>query len=148
MAKQVINRNRVATGIQGLDSILNGGLPKGHIYLVHGGPGTGKTTTSFHFLRSGALAGERVLYISLLQTRDEISEILKSHDWSLEGIEMPELPDKIKKTAITEQTLFSPAEVELDEVTDSIIRAIDEYKPQRLALDSVSELSVLVLCPP
>jgi circadian clock protein KaiC len=144
MAKLVTNRDRVATGIQGLDSILNGGLPQGRIYLVHGGPGTGKTTTSFHFLRSGALAGERVLYVSLLQTRNEISEILKSHGWTLKGIEMLELPEEVQKTAITEQTLFSPAEVELDEVTDNIIRAVEEYKPQRLALDSVSELSVLV----
>lgn len=144
MAKSVITRNRVATGIQGLDSILNGGLPQGRIYLVHGGPGTGKTTTSFHFLRSGALAGERVLYVSLLQTRNEISEILKSHGWSLKGIEMLELPEDVQKNVTSEQTLFSPSDVELDEVTDSIIRVVDEYKPQRLALDSVSELSVLV----
>jgi len=144
MAKKIIDRKRVATGIQGLDSILNGGLPKGRIYLVHGGPGTGKTTTSFHFLRSGALAGERVLYISLLQTRDEINENLKSHGWSLEGIEMLELPEKVQKSATSEQTLFSQSDVELDEVKNSIIRAVDEYKPQRLALDSVSELAVLV----
>jgi len=144
MAKPIINRKRAETGIQGLDAILNGGLPKGRIYLVHGGPGTGKTTTSFHFLRNGALTGERVLYISLLQTKDEISEILKSHGWSFDGIEMLELSEGVQKTAASEQTLFSPSEVELDEVTDSIIRALDEYKPQRMALDSVSELSVLV----
>jgi len=144
MVKPENKHARASTGIRGLDSILNGGLPEGRIFLVQGGPGTGKTTTSFHFLRAGAAAGEKVLYISLLQTRAEISDILKSHGWSLEGIDMLELPESLQEIATSEQTVFSPADVELDEVTDSIIKAIEEYKPQRLVLDSVSELSVLV----
>ena len=61
MTKQAKTRARVAMGIQGLDSILGGGLPEGRVFLIHGGPGTGKTTTSFHFLRNGAQANERVL---------------------------------------------------------------------------------------
>jgi circadian clock protein KaiC len=144
MVKPENKHARTSTGIRGLDSILNGGLPEGRVFLVQGGPGTGKTTTSFHFLRAGAATGERVLYVSLLQTRDEISDILKSHGWSLDGIDMLELPENLQEIATSEQTVFSPADVELDEVTDSIIKAVEEYKPQRLVLDSVSELSVLV----
>jgi predicted ATP-dependent serine protease len=33
---------RIPTGIAGLDDILGGGLPQGHLYLVEGDPGTGK----------------------------------------------------------------------------------------------------------
>lgn len=144
MAKSTKTRARVETGIPGLDAILYGGLPQGRICLIHGGPGSGKTTTSFHFLRNGASAGEKVLYVSLLQTREEIDDIFKSHGWSFEGIDVLELPESVKKDALSEQTLFSPADVELDEVTNSIIKAVKQYKPQRLALDSVSELAVLV----
>jgi circadian clock protein KaiC len=35
---------RLETGITGLDDILQGGLPAGHVYLIEGDPGSGKTT--------------------------------------------------------------------------------------------------------
>lgn len=135
---------RSGTGIKGLDLILGGGFPKERIYLIHGGPGTGKTTLSFQFLLEGTHRGEKVLYITLLQSKAELEDVTKSHGWSLKNINVVELPEKLDDTATIEQTLFSPSEVELSKVTDDIIRAIEKYKPQRFALDSVSELSVLV----
>ena len=42
-------QERLQTGIAGLDDILNGGLPQGHLYLVEGNPGTGKTTLALQF---------------------------------------------------------------------------------------------------
>lgn len=136
--------NRALTGVTGLDEILDGGVPKERITLLHGGPGTGKTTLGFHFLMEGVRAGDRVLYVTLLQSRTEISEILAAHGWSLEGIELLELPEHIQQATAEEQTLFSTADVELHEVTDTIITAIESYRPERMVLDSVSELSVLV----
>ena len=47
------------TGIPGLDDILSGGLPRGHIYLVQGDPGVGKTTLALQFLLSGVASGEK-----------------------------------------------------------------------------------------
>jgi len=46
-----------ATGIEGLDRILNGGFPRNHVYLLQGDPGVGKTTLSLQFLLEGARAG-------------------------------------------------------------------------------------------
>ena len=46
------------TGITGLDSILLGGLPRSHVYLIEGDPGTGKTTSGLQFLMEGARNGE------------------------------------------------------------------------------------------
>lgn len=134
---------RDATGIEGLDFILNGGLPKERIYLVHGGPGTGKTTLSFQFLLEGARSKEKSLYITLLQSKGELNDVIKSHGWSLAGIDVVELPEKAD-ASMTEQTLFSPSEIELSKVTDDVIRVIEKYKPKRFVLDSISELSVLV----
>ena len=133
-----------ATGIAGLDHILRGGLPRDLFYLVHGGPGTGKTTLGMQFLLEGARRGERVLYISLLKTRDELERFMASHNWSLEGVDLLDLPDNVRRLATDEQTFFNTADIELREVNDAILQAVERTKPQRLVFDSVSELALLV----
>ncbi len=137
-------RPRVATGMPGLDELLRGGLPSQRIYLVQGGPGTGKTTLAFQFLLEGVARGESALYLSLLQTRDELHDIVGSHGWSLDGLTIVELPEDVQEIAESEQTVFSRAEVELDELIDATIQAIKAHKPRRVVLDSLSELRVLV----
>ncbi len=77
---------RARTGTAGLDTILNGGLPRDHIYLVEGDPGVGKTTLALKFLLEGARAGERVLYVTLSETASEVRMIAASHGWSLDQI--------------------------------------------------------------
>lgn len=132
------------TGVAGLDIILQGGFPRERIVLVWGGPGTGKTTLSLQFLREGVRHGERVLYAPLLQTKPELEEIMGSHDWTLDGIHIAELPENIRKGSHANQTLFSPGDIELHEVAEGILEAIRTHKPERMVLDSISELSILV----
>ncbi len=55
---------RVATGIVGLDSMLNGGFIPESAILVRGAPGTGKTTLAFSFLAEGTRRGEAGLFVS------------------------------------------------------------------------------------
>lgn len=135
---------RIKTGIAGLDHILRGGLPEDMVYLIHGGPGTGKTTLGFQFLLEGVRHGERVLYASLLQPRKELETVLASHNWSLDGIDLLEIPAEVKHSLIEEQTLFNTDEIELPALTDIITGAIDKYKPSRLVFDSITELAVLM----
>src|SRR5262245_10868898 len=80
-----------STGIEGLDAILSGGLTPYRLYLVEGSPGSGKTTLALQFLRAGAARGERVLYVSLSETEQELREIGRSHGWDLEGVNVREL---------------------------------------------------------
>src|SRR4051812_5734958 len=58
----------LSTGVEGLDTILCGGLTPNRIYLIEGEPGTGKTTTGLQFLREGVAHGESVVYITLAET--------------------------------------------------------------------------------
>ena len=144
---EVIPPVKVSTGIAGLDKILSGGLPEGNIHLLQGSPGTGKTTTAMQFLLEGARQGERTLYVTFLQSIGELEAAMASHGWSLAEVNVLELPEDMRQAAASEQTLFHPADIELGEVTDKIVEAIEHHQPQRLVLDSISELLVLVESP-
>lgn len=145
MSRAQPNENgRVGTGISGLDDILHGGLPARRLFLVDGAPGAGKTTLALQFLLAGHTAGEKSLYISLSETRDEIEEVAQSHGWALEHLEIIELSALEEKLAAeTQNTLFHPSEVELTETTKFLLEAVERINPKRVALDSLSELRLL-----
>jgi predicted ATP-dependent serine protease len=63
------SEDRLSTGIEGLDDILNGGIPKGHLYLVEGDPGTGKTTLALQYLLEGARVGDKGIYVTLSESK-------------------------------------------------------------------------------
>src|ERR1700743_3272097 len=79
-------RDRIKTGIVGLDNILNGGLPQGHLYLVEGDPGTGKTTLALQFLLEGIRNRENVIYVTLSESKRELEQVASSHGWSTENL--------------------------------------------------------------
>lgn len=134
----------VATGIVGLDEVLNGGLPPRRLYLIQGEPGSGKTTLALQFLLTGAALGEKVLYISLSETREEIEEVARSHEWNLENVEIVELSALEQQLQPESQnTLFHASEVELIETTKLLLDAVERVQPRRVVFDSVSELRLL-----
>lgn len=131
-------------GIEGLDQIINGGLPRNRFYLIQGDPGVGKTTLSIQFLMAGRDAGERTLYVTLSETREEVEEVARSHGWDLSGIEIVELSAIESQLNGGEQsTLFHPSEVELNETTRVILGDVERINPHRVVLDSLSELRLL-----
>ena len=82
---------RISTGSEGLDDILGGGLDANRMYLYEGSPGAGKTTIAMQFLLEGVRQGERVLYVTLSETKQELELVAKRHGWSLEGVDVFEL---------------------------------------------------------
>lgn len=137
-------KTRAATGIAGLDEVLDGGLSRDHLYLVEGAPGTGKTTMALQFLLAGRDEGEKVLYVALSESRDELSEIAASHGWSLDGIDIYDLAGRQQAVDPEQQyTLFRPSEVELDDVTEAILKQVEEVKPVRIVFDSLAEFRLL-----
>jgi circadian clock protein KaiC len=139
---------RTPTGIPGLDDILVGGLPAGRLYLVEGSPGVGKTTLALQFLLDGVQKGERCLYVTLSETRDELDMVAESHGWSLDGItvvELSQVEDVLAGKA--QNTLFQPAEVELTNLSKLIVNEFDRIAPQRMVLDSLSEMRMMAQTP-
>ena len=81
-----MTKGKAATGISGLDDILRGGFPEGRILLIEGDPGVGKTTLALQFLMEGVKRGESSVYVTLSETREELTQVAASHGWSLDGI--------------------------------------------------------------
>jgi circadian clock protein KaiC len=135
---------KCATGIEGLDEVLRGGLPRNRLYLVQGDPGVGKTTLALQFLLEGARTGGRSLYITLSETKEELLEVAQSHNWSLDPLAVFELSAMDQQLAQTVQdTLFHPADMELNKTTKTLLDEIERVQPDRIVLDSLSELRLL-----
>jgi circadian clock protein KaiC len=133
-----------ATGIEGLDDVMRGGLARGRTFLVEGSPGTGKTTIALQFLLAGAARGERGLYITLSETVDELRVAATSHGWALDGMEVFELlPPENLLGDDQQQSLLYSSDLELGETTRQIFDAFQKAKPDRVVLDSLSEIRLL-----
>ena len=132
------------TGVEGLDEVLGGGLDRGRTFLVEGSPGTGKTTVALQFLLTGAAAGERCLYVTLSETEDELRATAAAHRWDLEGVEVFELiPPENLLDEDQQQSLLYSSDLELGETTKRIFEAFERIKPERVVLDSLSEIRLL-----
>ena len=146
-AHVVPEQQRAATGVAGLDHILGGGLPAGHLYLVEGTPGAGKTTLGLQFLRRGVEQGEAGLYITLSETSAELKTVAASHGWSLDGVELFELVTEEGLSPDAEQSILHPSEVELGETTRGVMAATERLRPARVVFDSLSEMRLLAQNP-
>jgi len=69
---------RVSTGTDGLDALLNGGVPERRLYVVSGPPGSGKTTLSAQFVTEGVRNGENCLYLTMHETESELAGDMSS----------------------------------------------------------------------
>ncbi|WP_206069393.1 ATPase domain-containing protein [Novosphingobium olei] len=133
-----------STGIAGLDNVLAGGFLRGRVFLLEGSPGTGKTTIATQFLLAGAAAGEKTLYITLSETEEELRESAQSHGWSLDGVDIFELvPPENLLDDQQQQSLLYSSDLELGETTRRIFEAFERYRPDRVVLDSLSEIRLL-----
>jgi circadian clock protein KaiC len=139
---------RCASGVEGLDDILAGGLPRDCFYLVQGDPGSGKTTLALQFLLEGLRRGERVFYITLSETREELLQVARSHGWSIDKIPILDLSaveNLLRPEAQT--TVFHPSEVELTKVSQLLLNEVRKVRPKRVAFDSLSEFRLMAETP-
>lgn len=137
------------TGVVGLDQILRGGLPCGHMYLLEGASGAGKTTLGLQFLMEGLRRGQRVLWCTLAETEKQLHAIARSHDWDLEGLEILNIAQELRASGMLddEYTFFSPGDVELQDVMRSVGERVRRLRPGRMVFDPFSDVELLARDP-
>ena len=134
----------VSTGIDGFDNVLNGGFPRGHVFLVEGEPGAGKTTLGLQFLLAGSNHGESVLYVTLSESEREILKVARSHKWSLAGMNIYAFtPTEDSLRPDDQYSAFHPADVEFQDTMQSILKEVERTQPSRVVIDSLSEIRLL-----
>ncbi len=137
-----MRRERISTGISGFDEILGGGYVSGGTYLLSGAPGTGKTTIGWHFLLSGDPAD--ALYVTFAEPEEMLRENALSSGFAVEGIRIIDLsPDADVFARGEVYDLFSASEVEREPTTAKIVESIQEFKPRRVFVDSMTSLRFL-----
>ena len=135
---------RISTGVPGLDEILLGGLIPNQSYLVRGGPGTGKTTLGLHFLAEGHRKGKKGLFITLGESEGPLRKMAKAIEPDMQEFSILDLsPSSDFFSEVKSYDIFTPGEVEREPITNAIIERIDEIKPERVFLDSMTQFRYL-----
>ncbi|MFH0848473.1 MAG: ATPase domain-containing protein [archaeon] len=144
----------VPTGIQGLDEMTGGGLPRGRVILVCGGPGSGKTIMATHFLVHGVEKfDEPGLYATLEEKPEHIREDMRSLGWDLESYEKtgklgvvdfsPVVhlsPQDFKKAA---RGTLKMAEFTIETISYAIRERAKEMGAKRIVVDPMTSLSIM-----
>ncbi|MAG47612.1 hypothetical protein CL617_03325 [archaeon] len=131
------DEDRVATGIPGLDEVMEGGLRKHTVNIIGGGAGSGKSICSMQYLVNGIENyKENGVYISFEESENRILEDYEGFDWKLK--------DKIKNKQLAILN-YSPEQVnKVLEAGGGVIRdTVDAIKAKRLVIDSVTAFSLL-----
>jgi circadian clock protein KaiC len=137
---------RTSTGISGLDEVLRGGILRNHCYLLVGAAGTGKTIASLQWLLDGLRQGESALYVTLAEPVQNIRRNVRSFGWDLDDLDILDLNPVVDNGAgelVEEYTVFPPSEVERGPMWQGIYEAVKENKPDRVVIDSVTQLRYL-----
>jgi circadian clock protein KaiC len=136
-------RERCLTGIDAIDHILNGGIPRGNTVLISGSVGTGKTSICVEFLIRGALNGENSLYLSVTEPTDKLLKNVIPFDFfddrltkqgKLQFIDLPRMYEKLGID--TEELDFDQTRL----LADTIAGVVEDQKIKRLVLDSVTSV--------
>jgi KaiC domain protein len=128
--------DRVRSGIEGLDEMLEGGFPKGHTVVVMGSFGTGKTTFGLQFLNQGLKEGEKGIYISLEEDDASIMSDAKAFGWDLK-------PHVDSKKLVIVKLEPTDAKTTISRVKSELPEFIKSFGATRIVFDSVSLLNML-----
>jgi len=129
-------RPRVPTGIAGLDEMISGGFPSGHVVLVTGLPGTGKTCFGLQFLLAGATAGEKGVFLSLEEDVAPLLESARQFHWPV---------DAAVSGGMLKILRIDPKETRqsLHRIQGELGKELTNLGARRIVVDSVSLLNML-----
>src|SRR3989344_8249768 len=134
---------RVATGVDGLDVLIQGGLPEGSSVLVSGGPGTGKTIWATQFLYKGAKDfNETRLFVTLETNLKNITWNMENFDWDIKSLQDKNL-FKIYKLNLSGRRR-EDIEDQIFEELDVISEMVEKNNVKRMVIDSTTALGAWV----
>lgn len=123
---------RLDSGIENLDRLTGGGIPKGMIVLIEGEPGSGKSNLGLEYLYRGTLKGEKGLYVSFQDTENEVLRTT-TFDWDFE--------EKVESGEINIEK-FDPYRYE--KIADMLRSALMENDAERVVLDPITDLDLYI----
>lgn len=121
---------RAATGIEGLDRMLDGGFPRGRSTFLLGPSGSGKTTLSLQFVLEGIRRGDRCLYVNFEENPTQLAEQIHSLGTN---------PLEATRKGL-EIVYRSPVELQIDSIITEIFEAVANRGVRRVVVDSVGDL--------
>jgi KaiC domain protein len=129
-------RPKVPTGVAGLDEMLGGGFPAGHVVLVSGLPGTGKTCFGLQFLFAGVAAGEKGVFLSLEEDVPQLLETARQFRWPV---------DRAVQSGALKVIRLDPKETRqsLHRIQGELGKELAGTGAARIVVDSVSLLNML-----
>jgi circadian clock protein KaiC len=122
---------RVSSGNHVLDNMCGGGIFRDSIILVSGATGTGKTLMVTEFIAGGIKTGERCLLLAFEESREQLYRNAKG--W---GVDF----ERMEASGFLKIISAYPENATLEDHLATIKNQIDRFKPDRLALDSISAL--------
>jgi KaiC domain protein len=131
-----VPKERISSGVVGLDEMLGGGFPQGHIILLIGDSGTGKTTLSLHYINEGLLRGEPGIYISIEEDKESILSTARAYSMDFDKY------IKENKLAILKLDL-SDIKNAARLVKSELPELIKSFGAKRLVIDSITLFSMM-----
>lgn len=141
--------DKVRTGIPGFDELVDGGLPRGRVILLVGGPGTGKTIFCAQFLVKGVTEyDESGLFVSLDENKFHLYREMSKFGWDLAKLEasgkfafvdaspIRHIPGEVKLGKLT----IGKREFSMASLIDVVRRNVETTRAKRVAVDPVASL--------
>jgi circadian clock protein KaiC len=140
MAEQEQVRERCRTGIDSLDNILYGGIPRSNTVLLTGSVGTGKTSLALEFLLHGAIEGEASMFLSVTEASEKLLVNVIPYDFfdkkllTEDKLILVDLPQLYQRLGLVK------AELSMEEVGLLVLDLVKEMKVKRLVIDSITSI--------
>jgi KaiC domain protein len=126
----------LSTGVDGLDAMLDGGVPRGHALCVLGSFGTGKTTFALQFVTEGLMEGDKAIFVTLEEDVDSIVESARKFGWDLQKF-------LDKKTLAVYKLEPADLKATVSKVRTELPEFLKKFGAGRVAIDSISLLSAM-----
>ncbi len=134
--------NRIKTGIEGLDELIQGGIPEGSCVLVAGGSGTGKTIFGMQFIYNGAaMYNDPGVYVSIETNLKNIIWNMENFNWDIRDLQEKNLM-KIYRLNIGYAKTREEVQQRVDEELNTISQLVKDMNAKRLVIDSVTAFGI------